>query len=168
MIDPSRHGQNKGWLETIAGWIPGFSGYLEREERRESDYLARKWMADRLQQAKKGLDNTLRQLADAAKLDALPPWERVRSRLDGLINKIRSAERGYSGFFDYVKVTEDVLGQVYQADMTLVESVRGLAEALERQASDGPQAAIEMLAQVDKVESEFGKRAEILRGLSSS
>ena len=108
MIDPSRHAQNKGWLESMVQKIPGFSGYLAKEDRRESDYLARKWMADRLQQAKRGLDDTLRKLVDDSQLDALPAWERIRTRLDGLISKIRSAERGYSGFFDFVKVNEDM------------------------------------------------------------
>src|SRR5579862_4715477 len=62
MIDPKLHAQNHGTLENLIRHIPGFRGYLDREERRESDFLVRKWMADRLQQCKQGLDDYLRTL----------------------------------------------------------------------------------------------------------
>lgn len=168
MIDPSRHAQNKGWLESMAQKIPGFGGYLEMEDRRESDHLVRKWMADRLQQSKRGLDETIRQLVDTGNLDALSSWERVRTRLDGFINKIRGAERGYSGFFGFVKVNEDVLAQVYNSDLVLVEDIRALAEQLEKPGDGMPQAAAELTKRIDAVESLFAKRGEILKGMAPS
>ena len=165
MVDPSRHAQKKNWLESIAQSIPGFSGYLDREDRRESDALTRKWLENRLQQSKRGLDERLRSLVDAGQLDALPAWERVRSRLDGFMNKIRSAERGYSGFFDFVKVTEDELDQVYQLDSGLVADVRAWAELVEQPGEATAQAAADLLRKLEVIEANFGKRGDILRGI---
>lgn len=170
MVNPARHALDRGTLENLLKKIPGFHGYLEKEHRRESDFLARKHMADQLQQAKQGLDNYLRGLVDAAQLDALPPLERVRSRLDGLVSKIRSAERGYSGMFDFVKVNEGVLDQVYALDMTVLNDVTSLCELFNQLTTraDTPSAvANDLLKRVDAVEQAFAKRGELLKGLSA-
>lgn len=164
-MDPSRHAQNKGWLEWLTHKIPGFHGYMEREDRRESDALARKWLEGRLQQAKRGLDDRMRKLVDAGQLDALAGWERLRSRLDGLLNKIRGAERGYSAMFNFVKVDEDVLDQVYAIDMGLVESVTAWSELIEQPGETSAQAADQFLQKLDAIEASFAKRGEVLRGL---
>lgn len=167
-MDPSRHAHNKNWLEWLAGKIPGFHGYLQREDRRESDALARKWLEQRLQQAKRGLDDRMRKLVDAGQLDALAAWERLRSRLDGFLNKIRGAERGYSGIFNFVKVDEGVLEQVYAIDMGLVESVTAWSESIEQSGETSSQVADDFLKKLDAIESSFAKRGEVLRGLGAA
>ena len=168
MIDPSRHAQNRGSMESLLRSIPGFKGYLEKEDRRESDRLTRKWLADRLQLSKRGLDDAMRRLVDAGQLDPLSQFERLRSRLDGFAAKLLSAVRGYSGFFDFVQVHEDVLDQVYQLDQSLLGDVTALAEALEQLASRtdlGSSSATELLGKLDAVERSFERRAEILKGV---
>ena len=168
MIDPSRHAQKRGSLESLLRSIPGFKGYAEKEDRRESDRLTRKWMADRLQQSKRGLDDGMRRLVDAGQLDSLAAFERLRSRLDGFVAKLLAAVRGYSGFFDFVQVDDDVLDQVYQFDQALVTDVQSLAEALEQLASRadlGSGAANELLGKLDAVERSFERRGEILKGV---
>ena len=129
--DPSRHASNRNWFESILRYVPGFRGYLEKEYRRESDYLARTWMADRLQRSKVGLDDFMRALVDAANLDVLPPCERLRSKLDGLISRIRSAVRGYSGIFDFDGFVGNIVLKFGESCMT---SVLGLLvkEEMER------------------------------------
>lgn len=169
MIDPQRHAQNQNALEKLIRHVPGFRGYFEKEERRESDFLVRKWMADRLQQSKRGLDDYLRTLVDAGKLDELGAFEQFRSKLDGLINRIRSAERGYSGIFDFVKVREAELDQVYLLDTALVNDVTALAESVEQlgSQSDAPKTLASSLnKKVGEVDQQFGKRGDILKGLT--
>ena len=168
MIDPKRHAQQRGSLESLLRSVPGFKGYAEKEDRREADRLTRKWMADRLQQSKRGLDDGMRKLVDAGQLDALAPFERLRSRLDGFVAKLLSAVRGYSGFFDFVQVGEDVLDQIYQFDLTLVADVQSLAEGLEQlpsRAELGGDVASELLGKLDAVERSFERRGEILKGV---
>ena len=168
MIDPKHHAQQRGSLESLLRSVPGFKGYAEQEDRRESDRLTRKWMADRLQQSKRGLDDGMRRLVDAGQLDALAPLERLRSRLDGFVAKLLSAVRGYSGFFDFVQVGEDVLDQIYQFDLTLVGDVQAMAEALEQlttRSDVGSGAASELLGKLDAIERSFERRGEILKGV---
>jgi hypothetical protein len=168
MSDPSRHARQRGAVESLLRRIPGFQGYLEKEYRRESDYLTRTWMADRLQAAKRGLDDYMRRLVDQGNLDALPPCERLRTRLDGAISRIRGEVRGYSGMFDFVQVNEKLLEEIYDHDLALVDQVDDFADELEKlpQRSEPAAAVIpELLTRLDKIEENFAHRGDLLKGL---
>src|SRR5207244_13137106 len=106
MPEPKVHTTQRGAMESLLRSLPGFKGYREREDRRDSDKLQRDWLADRLQRSKRSIDEVIVRLTDAGQLDVLPVCDRLRVRLDKLISRIRGAMRGYSGFFDLVKVDE--------------------------------------------------------------
>ncbi len=106
MPEPRDHADKRNWLETMVKNIPGFRGYLEKENRRDSDRLQRAWLADRLERSKRGLEKHSRSLADAGKTGELPKYDRVRGRLDKLVGRIRGGMSGYSGVFDLVEIDE--------------------------------------------------------------
>lgn len=171
MIDPKRHADNRGGIESMLRQIPGFRGYLEQDYRQESDHLVRRWMADRLQQSKRALDASMTALIDAGRIDQLTAWERVKNRLDTLINRFRSAVRGYSGFFDFVQVNVDLLDRVYEHDLALVQSVEKLAGAIEQTSGSAEVSGTvtaDWLRQIDELDRQFSQRGEMLNGLSSS
>lgn len=168
MPKPADHTHQRNWLESIGRKIPGFRGYLEKEYRRDSDKLQRDYLAGRLQQSKKGLADYSRALVDAGNLDALPPLERVRARLDRLIHRITAAMPGYSGMFDLVQVKEDVLDRVYQHDVGLVDEVTLLADAIEKlpEKNEPPATVVTtLLKQIDELDELWDQREEILKGL---
>lgn len=72
MPEPAGHAEKRGRIEAILRHIPGFRGYLEKEDRRQSDQLQRQWLADRLQRSKRSMDQLARSLADAGQIDVLP------------------------------------------------------------------------------------------------
>ena len=169
MIDPKRHADSRGRVESVLRAIPGFRGYLERDFRQESDQLVRHWMADRLQQSKRALDLSMTALIDAGSIDQLTAWERVKNRLDAVILRFRSAVRGYSGFFDFVQVKVDLLDRVYEHDLALVQSVEKLAGAIEQTAGNPDVSGTvtsEWLRQIDEIDRRFSQRGEMLNGLS--
>ena len=89
------------------------------------------WLADRLQGSKRGLDDYFRGVLDAGQIDAMAQLDRIRTRLDAVIAKIRGDVRGYSGFFDYVRIDEGVLDKVYDHDMSLIADVDQFANTIE-------------------------------------
>ncbi len=168
MPQPQDHTSQRGAIESVLRHIPGFKGYLEREYRRDSDKLQRDWLAERLQRSKRSIDDVIIRLTEAGHLDALPACDRLRSRLDKLMGRIRGAMRGYSGFFDLVTVDEALLDRVYEHDVKMMDQVEALAESVERlPAEPGAvrQAIDQALGQLDEVEREFQMRVDILRGL---
>lgn len=166
--DPSAHADDRNLLEKILRKIPGFKGYLEKEYRRESDFLARTWLADRLQASKRGLDDYVRNLVDSGQLDGLTHCDRLRSKLDKLILGLRGAVRGYSAVFDFVKVREELLDDVYKLDMSLVADVDKLAADIEALASKGGDATAvipDLMRRADEIDRKYDERAKILQGL---
>ncbi len=168
MPEPRDHAENRNIIEQILRHIPGFRGYLEKEYRRDSDELQRQWLADRLQRAKRAIDDAARPLVDAGQIDLLPQIDRLRGRLDKFIWQLRSAMQGYTGFFDLVRVDEAVLDRVYEHDVAVMDEVQALAEAIEALPSRGEQlgtALPELLNQIDNLESQWSARIDILKGL---
>ncbi len=167
MPEPKDHTSDRNFVESILRRVPGFRGYLEKEYRRASDDLQRDWLADRLQRAKRAIDDASRPLADAGQIDVLPQVDRLRGRLDKLIGRIRGAVQGYSGFFDLVRVDEALLERVYEHDLALMEQVEALAGAVEQLPPDGPQIAErlpDIFALLDDVERRWDAREDMLRG----
>jgi hypothetical protein len=168
MPEPKEHAEHRNWLESILRYIPGFRGYLEKEYRRDSDELQRQWLADRLQRSKRAIDDLTRPLADAGRIDALPQVDRLRARLDKLISRIRGAMQGYSGFFDLVRVREDLLDRVYEHDVGLMQRVDALGQAIEEM-PDAPgsiaERVPELLEQIDALEEQWDVREDMLQGL---
>lgn len=171
MVDPTKHEDARGIVESILRKIPGFRGYLEQEYRRESDHLARMWLADHLDACKKGVDRYQRNLLDARKIDYLDDCERIRTQLDTLASRVRGAVRGYSGVFDFVRVDEDLLDQVYDLDVSLVDESEWLLKAVDEVLvpEKDPAAAIaEFLKRVEQLHRQFDRRSELLQGLGPS
>ena len=167
MPEPLKHTEKRNLVESVLRYIPGFRGYLEKEYRRDADALQREWLADRLKRAKRAIDHFARPLADAGKIDLLPQVDRIRGRLDTFIARIQGAMRGYSGFFDLVRVKEDLLDQVYQHDLNLMQDVDALGDAIEQlAASEDPAGSLAALhASLDDLNEKWDQRADLLAGL---
>lgn len=169
MIDPQQHAKNRGVVESILQYIPGFSGYLEREYRRESDSMARNFLADRLQRAKSGLDQYGQTLVNLGAIDQLPILESLRGKIDLVINRLRGQLVGYSGFFDFVQVDEGVLADIYEHDLALLGQVEQLANEVEnlKNSQLAPMQVVpELKDKVEKVLSAIDQREAMLKGVS--
>lgn len=168
MPEPRDHTENRNFIESILRYIPGFRGYLEKENRRESDDLQRDWLADRLQRAKRGIDQLSRPLADAGQIDLLPQLDQIRGQLDHVIGRIRGAMQGYSGFFDLVRVDEALLDRVYEHDVAMMGQVDDLAVAIEELPGKQDQVATELpeiRRKIDEVQQQWDVREDLLKGL---
>ena len=78
---------------------------------------------------KKALNEVAGQATRSGSLDVMNDIETARKRLDKVVARIRYADRGYAGFFDAIKVDEDMLGRVYQFDLDLIHLVDETAAA---------------------------------------
>jgi hypothetical protein len=155
LLDKARAGQ--GALEQIANAIPGFRGYRDRELRRDADRLEREHLAGRLEECKKPLNEAAATVSRSGNLDGINDIEAARKRLDKVIARVRHADRGYSGFFDAVKVEEATLARVYEFDLGLAAQVDQIL------AATGDVRAL--LASIDALDARFAERESILAGI---
>lgn len=162
----------KTLLERIASYIPGYSGYKRREVRRETDALLRRHVASILSAAASQLVlSPVEARSVAADAEARYLWDAVRAKLDMVIQKIDKAPHGYAGFFNIVKVDEEVLEAVYKHDLAMVESARRVADAISGVKSYRPlspewfQQLRGVLAQLEELDRHVDERNKILRGI---
>lgn len=168
MPDPQQHANDRNWFESLLQKIPGFRGYLDKQYRRESDQLTRKWMAERLERSKTSINDYTLRLTEAGKLAELAPCEKLRSRMDKVIGRFRSAPAGYSGMFDFVKVREDRLDAVYRHDASLMEVVEKVAtqiETLKHSQEDSSLVVPTIIELIDNLDRQFDQRADLLNGI---
>jgi hypothetical protein len=106
-------GERRGIINKLMELIPGYSGYVEKETRREADKLLREHLANRLDLEKRRLEELRSEMTDAKKLDLLDDVDRVDLVFENLVDRLRFASYGYAGFFDTVRVDEDALDRLY-------------------------------------------------------
>lgn len=118
--------QNESFLERIKRYIPGYDGYINRDNSRELDTILRNELAMRLEQNKSKIKNTVLNLSKAGKLFETQDLDKIDKKNQNAIAKFRSAARGYSGAFDVVKIKEEKLTMLYNFDASLLTEVEAL------------------------------------------
>src|SRR5215208_7702303 len=116
-------GDPRNWLARLGDQIPGYSGYVDRERRRDIDKLHREHLADRIRRLKAPLTDLMRELSSGGRLFEVGPVDSAIKKLDHLENRVRFASYGYSGFFDVVNIEQAQLDSIYRFDLALVEHV---------------------------------------------
>ena len=160
-----------GGLENLARMIPGYKGYKEKELRREADKLLRQQIASQLDDQRRRLTELQNRAISQAQIEFLDDIERAATKLQLLIDRVKTASYGYAGLFDALKVKEEQLDLLYEFDSRMLASVEVIAADVDRvesaiTAREGVSEAIgELVETVDQANRTFGHRHEaILQG----
>jgi hypothetical protein len=111
--------------------LPGYKGYREREDSRNSDKLLREFLSKKLKEARSRHDDFKAILAGKGKLDLLNPAEKVTQVLSRVTDRLRYANYGFSGkWFGKDKIGVEQLDRVHAFDEKLAERVDQIAKDL--------------------------------------
>lgn len=127
------------WLHKIAGIIPGYKGYVDRERRRDADKLLRTQLAKQYSAQRDRLNRIQQSLLRAKRMDQIAEVDRIGGVFQRFIDRLNTATYGYTGMFDPVKIEAEDLDQLYAFDMTLatgVDQVSAAVSAIEESVSD--------------------------------
>ncbi|MBM1154819.1 hypothetical protein DRN94_002960 [archaeon] len=152
-------------LERLELILPGFHGYKQKELIREDDLLVRRHVASLIDNARQRVEQAMPQVVRTSP-DLLPLVDSLRKRMLTVAERVRHAEAGYSGYFDRIKVVEDTLEKVLEADLQLVETGKQLVEQATQLASNPQNAAQRLNELLDTVEQTLENRTRILLGVS--
>jgi hypothetical protein len=122
---------NKSWLERIAGKIPLYKGYKAKEDRREADTLLRQHLARLYGEQLSRAEDVTSQMLTGPGMMQLDDMGNANTRLQTLIDKIKTAAQGYAGLFDAVKIKEDELDTLYEFDHGMLLKVDEIAAAID-------------------------------------
>ncbi|MGA2669578.1 MAG: hypothetical protein ABSF32_11810 [Ignavibacteria bacterium] len=168
-LDQVKSGES--FLEKVKRVIPGYDGYVNRDNARELDLQLRNTLASNLDSNKTKIKNTILNLSKNGKLFDTEGIDKLDKKLENAIAKFRSAARGYSGAFDVKKIKENELNQIYQYDAGMLDSVnaiRAVCTDLEnnsRANTDIKQAQDKLSDLLDNIFQLFTGRENILRTL---
>ena len=159
------------FLHKIAGIVPGYHGYVDRERRRDADKLLRTTLAHHYSAQKDRLTRIQQGLLRGHHLEEIAEVDRLAGLLQRFIDRLSVATYGYAGLFDPIKVEAADLDQLYAFDMTLaggVDQVSGAVDAVEASAgaqadlAELPAAISRLSGIVDELNRRLNERADLL------
>jgi hypothetical protein len=167
----------QGFLHKIAGIVPGFNGYMDRERRRDADKLLRTYLAHQYSTQRDRLNRAEQSLLRAGQITGISEVDRLVGVFQRFIDRLNTATYGYSGMFDPVKVEAQDLDQLYTFDMALTTGVDEVSSAIgalesaitaETARTDVPAALSNLSSVLDELNLRLNQRSDLLttgRGL---
>jgi hypothetical protein len=149
--------------------IPGFKGYVEMGNRRDSDKVIRDMLFRRFRELEGRVSELQVQFINNGDISNADDLEKAALRLRTFADRVRTAPRGYSSVFEAVKIKEPELVKMYQYDLTLLDKADEVNRAIDNIQSsvgtDGLPASIRNLQTVAKdcVEA-YDQRQEVIIG----
>jgi hypothetical protein len=141
-------------FKKIASKIPGFKGYVERQNRRDSDKLIRDTIYRRFRELEGRISDLQVEFINQGEIKYTDDLEKAALRLRTFADRVRTAPRGYSSLFEAIKINEPELAKLYEYDATLLDKAEEVGRAIDNiQASvgtDGLPAAIRNLQTLSK------------------
>ena len=157
-------------LKKLASHIPGFSGYIERENRRAADKLMRDTIANRFEELYKQLSALQTDLISQGGIEFMDDLEKAARQIRTFTDKVRNAAYGYAGLFDSVKINQDELSKIYAYDAAFFETADAIKNAIDTVEStignnDGLPAVIRNLVTLSRQAVDaFDRRYEVFSG----
>jgi len=165
--------ESLGGLENLTRKIPGYSGYKDKEMRREADRLLREQIAKVFGDEVQRLISMQGDLVSGGKLELLEQataLEDAVRRLQTFVDRIKRAAQGYAGFFDAVKVKEEELDALYEFDNNLLAQVDIVKSAVDdvRAAIDSGEGLPVAISAVKRIAGDinylFSQRESVIAG----
>lgn len=157
-------------FKRLGSLIPGFKGYIERQNRRDADKLLRDTVARRFDEQWQRASQIQVDMVSSGMIQYVDDIERAALKLRTFIDKISTAPRGYSGLFDAVKINENELEAIYQYDAAFFDLADQVGRALDNvEASLGDEAAlpaaIRNVTSIARMAVEtYNRRSEVVLG----
>ncbi|MGD9495975.1 MAG: hypothetical protein AB7Y46_06675 [Armatimonadota bacterium] len=137
-------------LQKLIEAIPGFTGYVEREQRRGADKLLREFLSDEIDGIAQKLERIAARLSRAGEIDYLDDLEQIAGRLRRAGDNLRYADYGYAGFFDLVRINEEDLHRFYEYDLSLRDFIAEISDDVDALADVSGEDLKDALASLDE------------------
>ena len=158
-----------GAVERLLKGLPGISGYVDKDMRRDADKRVRDAIAASLAQSQAALTAVQNVLLKGGGLAMMDEVNDVAVNLQTLADRIKTASYGYAGLFDAARIKEQQIDALVRFDRAMAvevgaidASIAALAQAVKERTD--VEAAIEQLgAKVQEMNLLFSKRSEAVQ-----
>jgi len=144
--------QHQDLLKSIMAKLPGFKGYVDRENRRDADLLLREKIARDAEAQWQRLSAVQRELLNQGGLAYMDDLEGAAVKFRAFIDRVRNAAYGYASLFDAIKIKEAELARLYEFDSSLLNLIDEVGSAIDNVeaaiGTEGIDAAIKRLTTI--------------------
>jgi len=117
-------------LDKIGALIPGYSGYAERDGRRNCDKQLRSILSSKLFECEKILVKRINKAINNSDKPLMRTIEDCRKLINTTQSKINYAPYGESGFFSDQQIKEDELMKIYHFDLEMAKEVEKIENVI--------------------------------------
>jgi hypothetical protein len=150
-------------VDKLAGLIPGYRGYADRDARRSADKMLRESVAARLVRIQRDVDDLVLTRIDAGKLEDLDELDRLKRELSACADAFRHAPAGGSGLMDDIAVTAADLDRVHHHDLDLQQAANDLGAAVAAAVATGDaDAVLKLRPRVSEMKDAIARRDDVL------
>lgn len=119
-------------ITNLLNRIPGYTGYRDKENRRDEDKRIREAVANEVGAQVDRLNQYSAELSSEREFEHLSRIEGLVGQMRLLGDRIRTASYGYGGIFTERSVDETALDQLRQFDVSMEREVASLGAAVDR------------------------------------
>jgi len=161
------------FFKKILGKLPGFKGYVEREERRNADKLLRESIAVKFEKIWQRISALQKDAIANGGLEIVDDLESAAIKIRQFIDRIKTASYGYAGFFDVINIETEELDEMYKYDLVLLELEDEMNRAVDNVetsfGTDGLPATIRHLIGVSQTcVDAFNERKNVILNMENS
>lgn len=153
--------RKNNFYDKIGKLIPGYKGYVIRDEKRNSDKKFRNELASSLSNSEEYLIRYQKELLDRQDIITITNLEKSRKELNTIITKIKYTSYGESSFFSENQLKEDELNRIYDFDIELAEKVSLISKTITEEFSE-PISTGFILKQILELEQILNKRTNFI------
>ena len=117
-------------FDKVGSLIPGYTGYAERNNRRQCDKLLREKTTSIIISGEKLLSKRVATAIESNDHSLMKGMEECRKKLNTIRDKIRYAPSGESAFFSSAQLKEEELLVIYQKDFALLNKANQIYQTL--------------------------------------
>ncbi len=156
-------------IEALMEKIPGYTGYVEREERRQADKALRDATAAAFSSQVVRITRLQDQLINWGDFDTVDELDRLIGRLQHLADRIRTASYGFTGLFDRERVDEAELDRLYAFDLEVANGIEQVGDLIAQLGlRERVPELLQALAQkLDQLHETFSQRSHLINTFST-
>lgn len=123
-------------ISKIGSLIPGFNGYSDRTDRRNSERIFRDQNSKLLERSENSVIEHQKKLIAAGDMEESKKWEIVRKSINTYIPKFKHTPYGESSFFSKEQIKEDELEEIFKFDEEIVDRIQIIYKTAESELNE--------------------------------
>lgn len=153
--------RNVNIFDKIGTLIPGYNGYVIREDKRNDDKKLRDELSRIINQSEILIEKHQKQLIKSGEMNLCKEWEIARKAVNTIFTKVKNTNYGNSSFFSTNQIKETELDEIYNLDFEMTERVHLILKTADADINEVMSAGL-IINQVKEIDNILNKRTTFI------